>query len=762
MTLDRKLKISIIIIAILTLLSVIVFASSPNASSQHPDMSLKNKDVIFLKNAHFDTTIVPTSKVPSSISNTSTDITNDYYIVQFRGHIKEEMKQSVKNTGAMFFDYVPNNAFIVNMNSSVKSQVETMDIVQWVGPYQPAYKISHVFSASSISTATTTISDEDEDDDVSNIIVMLFDSKHNAQISSEIENLGGEIVDNAGEIMRVRIGTSMLSDIASMTGVSWIEKYVQPVIFNDVAADIINVPYVQNTHGLTGSGQIVAVADTGLDTGANDATMHDDIERRIVSLYDRVGDGAGDVKSGHGTHVAGSILGNGAMSGGAFKGVAPDAQLVFQAIGDINDGLWLPIDLALLFQQAYNKNAKIHSNSWGSSESNLYGNYTSESKYVDIFMWNNPDMLIVFAAGNDGYYGVNTVSSPSTSKNVLSVGASESSRMGGNVNLIASFSSRGLTDDGRIKPDLVAPGKWIISTRSSVAPSGGLWGDYDPYYRYSGGTSMATPITAGAAALVRQYYVDNESFSPSAALIKATLINGATNMSFSTNNQGWGRVDIERSIFPTLPRTMHYYDSISLTTSQSWDVSYSVSNSYEPLRITIVWTDYPSATFVGKTLVNDLDLSVTGPDGIYLGNGGDTVNNVEQVEVSSPSLGIYTIRVNGTNIPQGPQPFALVISGGFSNGFGYVNGTVKDSVSKTGIGGIIVDTGVGITNVTDVSGFYSLLLEEGFYDLTVTGDFEYYPNSSVNIEVLPDLSIVQDIELEGKPTGTISGIVIDA
>ncbi len=725
------------------LLLVSFFVNASNASEY---LETDQDNTILLKNAVFDPLKQPPASVNTGFATSQYSTgTDEYYILQFKGNVLEEWKQAVKNTGALFFDYVPNNAFIVRMNSSVKSQVEAMDIVQWVGTYQPAYKISPVFSASSIATTTTTTMTLD--DDISDIIVMLFDSKHNAQVTSEIENLGGEIVDNGGEIMRVRIGTSKLSNIAAMTGVSWIEKYVQPVIFNDVAADIINVSYVRNTHGLTGSGQIVAVADTGLDTGVNDSTMHDDIEGRILKIYDRVGDGADDVASGHGTHVAGSVLGNGAMSDGTFKGMAPDAQLVFQAIGNTTDALFLPNNLTELFQQAYDNGARIHTNSWGSA---VNGIYTAYSRDLDQFVWEHPDMLILMAAANegvdsnsDGVIDLDSMGSPATAKNCISVGASENYRpnilnnysifrysnysekypadpinsdtLADNIEGLAAFSSRGPTDDGRIKPDIVAPGTAIISTKSSVT-SETLWGPYatNANYVYSGGTSMSTPIVAGAAALVRQYYVQNEGvISPSAALIKSTIINGAYDMTpgqYGTDStqeiqthpdfaQGWGLMDIEKSLFPTSPRTMHYYDGISLTTSQSWNVNYSVSSSSEPLRVTIVWTDYPSAPFAGKTLVNDLDLSVTGPDGISLDNGGDTINNVEQVEIMSPAIGLYTITINGTNVPYGPQPFAIVVSGAFnppvaSDEFPTNNSYTNNSTTSVYVN--ITDSGSGL------------------------------------------------------------------
>ncbi|MBN2488428.1 MAG: PGF-pre-PGF domain-containing protein, partial [Methanosarcinaceae archaeon] len=206
-----------------------------------------------------------------------------------------------------------------------------------------------------------------------------------------------------------------------------------------------------------------------------------------------------------------------------------------------------------------------------------------------------------------------------------------------------------------------------------------LWGVYTNLnYVYSGGTSMSTPLVAGTAALVRQYYVQNESITPTSALLKATIINGAYNMTpgqYGTGStqemqtrpdyaQGWGRVDLENSLFPSSPRTMSYHDNITLTTSESWNYSYYVYNSSEPLRITLVWTDYPAAALAAVTLVNNLDLTVTGPGGTYYGNGAtDSINNVEEVELLSPTVGSYTVQVSGTNIPQGPQPFALVVSG---------------------------------------------------------------------------------------------------
>ncbi len=272
----------------------------------------------------------------------------------------------------------------------------------------------------------------------------------------------------------------------------------------------------------------------------------------------------------------------------------------------------------------------------------------------------------------------------------------------GNPQQMAAFSSRGPVDDGRIKPDLVAPGTWILSTYSDMFqrgydpgtnPMNNAWQNggwpypYSQQLKYIGGTSMSNPLVAGGAAVVREYYAETHSHLASAALVKATLINSAVDMLDENNDgandndipipnshEGWGLVNLVNA---TDGSAQFVDDESELATSGSMTFEYSIASEGQPFKVTLVWSDYPSTEAASINLVNNLDLVVTSPGGtIYRGNvfsggwsqaGGtaDTRNNVENVYVQTPETGIWTVEITGVNVPNGPQMFALVVDGSF-------------------------------------------------------------------------------------------------
>jgi serine protease AprX len=551
--------------------------------------------------------------------------------------------------------------------------------------------------------------------------------------------------------------------VAATQGVQAVLPFAFAELHNDRALTVMGVPTGHTFAGrtVTGRGQLVGIADSGLDSG-DPQHIHPDLQgrvRHLTSLPAKAAlapfltdppnsdDGPADEESGHGTHVAGSVLGDGAAAkaiGSAFvpAGAAPEAEVFFQAIGqhvnwktaaqliaegvDVDpadwpppaDGLYgLPDDLAELFTPAHAAGVRIHTNSWGAANSGIYN---ASSRAVDKFVWNNPDMLILFSAGNDGKdvngNGVvdpDSIGTPATAKNCLTVGASENDRPRGSVpppgrdinwsqtakfprltgaghvsddvNGMACFSSRGPTDDGRIKPDVVAPGTNVLSLRSSALPPGDepLWGslpaghELRELYCWSGGTSMSTPLVAGAAALVRER-LTADGGAPSAALLKAVLINGAATMSGQfageisagpNNVCGFGRVDVTAALAPAPDEQLRYDDSSEgVATGQMRRYTVPASEAGTPLKVTLVWTDPPSLEGIGS-LVNQLYLQVQAPDGTVL--DGDTTpfptatNNVQQVTVPTPVPGDYTVRVRGVSVPGSPsQPYAVVVSGG--------------------------------------------------------------------------------------------------
>ncbi len=664
-----------------------------------------------------------------------------HWIVQFVGPILPEWREAITATGATIADFIPEYAYLVEMTPQVAAEVAQLSYVNWVGLYRADYKLSPLLmgertpaTADELS-ARSVATDAFAPDAQGNLTIQAHRRSDTRKVRERVKRLGGTVVASADASLRVSLDPTQVEQLAAMPEVKWIEPYLPSELHNNIAVGIMDVRPVWDNHGLDGEGEIVSVADSGLDTGVNDATMHDDFEGRIVAIYDRVGDGANDVNSGHGTHVAGSVLGNGARSGGAIRGPAYAARLVFQAIERNSNGSLdgIPADLNQLFQQAYNDGARIHSNSWGNS---MFGQYTAETEDIDQFLWNHKDSIILYSASNSGRDGnsngvidADSLASQACAKNCITVGATENNRPHGstpppgydvpwatgswaakfpappistdhvsnNAEGIAAFSSRGPTDDGRIKPDIVAPGTNILSVRASTTtdPGWGLLPAADPnrpFYKFMGGTSMSTPLTAGTVALIRQYLRMVHLHTPSGALLKALLLHGAHPLAGQyvpseagtppNNDQGWGRVNLQNSIMPDYPVKLEFRDNAAdaVATGEQHNYTFQVVNTTVPLRATLVWTDAPATPAAGG-LVNRLRLSVIAPSGATT-QGNPATNNVQQVVINTPQVGTYTVRVTGVNVTTAAkQDFAVALTAGLS----FVDLYIRDNIDDNGI-----------------------------------------------------------------------------
>lgn len=498
-------------------------------------------------------------------------------------------------------------------------------------------------------------------------------------------------------------------------------------------------------HGLTGMGQIYATADTGLDSDHSQFRLSGNATAQTLSFatstaalsngllparvtnqgnkvltyyllgasgfIDRTENPHGgrtldpDRRSGtrflnavayddagagyHGTLTTSVAVGRnfGANGSGALPGIptrsrgdgiAPDASIVFQDVGH-PDGSLPGVDFVsqmLIHLQAYSTGARVHNNSYGPE---LPVAYDQDAADIDEAMWRLRDYTIFFSAGNDspGRFQVTSVA-----KNNIVVGATEGPTSLGRLEDVASYSNHGPTFDGRLKPDIVAPGSVIGATEDEEDDNDSSYGNAtsatakdaavnpdDPNNSSTiaesaaSGTSFASAAAAGAALLVRQYFTDGfypggarnsgSAFTPSNALVKAVLLNSGRNLTgrFTARNfpasasgslpnaaQGWGRIALDDALYfagdrrelriladiyngATAADASRPAPQPAITTGVMHTYQLTSVSNVEPLRITLAWSDPRAAVSSAIALVNDLDLEVTDPEGrVWRGN----------------------------------------------------------------------------------------------------------------------------------------------
>jgi len=601
------------------------------------------------------------------------------------------------------------------------------------------------------------------------------------EVARAVESLGGSTV-NVSSIglgsVTARVRRESLVELAATPGVLWIERDVPMHLQNDIARWTIQSTIESadeddaapiHAHGIHGEGQIVTIADNGIEithqmfahsvppgcpcgTPGCTCLLPGDTHRKIRAYYSftvpepemcptATSYSAALHDTGclnHGSFVAGVVAGDAWPFGtyeptlavtlagstaenGPHDGQAFGARIEVQGARPNNLECMFPplIDPSRFPAGTPGKNFSwIHTNSWSNSGPANYGDHSAQ---IDNFVHANPDMTVIFAAGNFGGptpLHTSTANSESVAKNVIGVGATENAHAqnGHDADDLWVSSSRGPSADGRIKPDVLAPtGVWSAEgcegTRNGplcLGPPLELPECEGDKYIHAYGTSFSAPAVAGAAALVRQYFMEGwypggvlgsgPELVPSAALIKATLINSAQEITgdnaydhgniYPNNDQGWGRILLD-AVLQFQDDTRHLVvhdertglDQGGLTTYSFYNSSASI-----PLKATLVWSDPPGSPTSPTSikLVNDLDLVVTAPDQqtVYVGNRftgynpghsqpyspsnlpePDNVNNVEGVLVLQPQIGTWTVSVKAQHVPMGSQSYALVLTG---------------------------------------------------------------------------------------------------
>lgn len=607
-----------------------------------------------------------------------------YYIIQFvKSPTRQEKARLKQAYDLKLTEYIPNFAYLEKVTPEKLAEISRDQLFRSSTLYHPAFKISPAIGSRTFRTP--------ERRAISGLLlraIMFPDT--DAQLAAEaLRSAGASDIKTfddrkRGGSLRVQFvvpSREAVPGIARIEGVRWIEEVTEIIEDNGNTAGTIQSGTAGTTPlwniGLHGEGQIIGIMDSApldinhcffMDQPNNAPGL---AHRKVLAIRNTSGSAAG----GHATFTSGNAAGDDINNPGTAnrRGGAWASRLVSGNTADLGS-----TTLLAEFEAASSVGATIHSNSWHDNTGNP-ATYNQNAADVDSFTWNNEDNLVLGSAGNTG----EEQGPPGTSKNAICVSASQADPNEMNI----GDGNAGPTADGRRKPDLVAPGCGVQSATVATACTTGP--------RSACATSYATPHTAAAGALARQYYTEgwyptgtrqsHQSFVPSGALIKATLVNSTLDMTGSAGypsmQEGWGIIRLNNVLFfPGSARNLRVWDTRNvdgLNTGESRVHNVQVANNAQPLRITLVWSDPPGDASAANPVVNDLNLVVTSPDGTQTfigndfnagvsaantGNAADALNNVEMVVINTPAAGNWTITVNGTavNVGNPGQGYALV------------------------------------------------------------------------------------------------------
>jgi uncharacterized repeat protein (TIGR01451 family) len=603
-----------------------------------------------------------------------------HVIVQFDELPDQARRAQLEGKGVRLLGYLPDNSYF----ASVPARVQGADLqaagMRWAGAIYGADKTSesirtHGFGAWALRAG-----------DRVDVRVSCFADADLGDVSAAIAALGGETLSTAEELHRITasIPTAVFDQVTGLDDVRWVEEVPPPPKrSNDgsrlnVQADVVQAaPY-----NLTGNGVALGIWD-----GGSVDQFHDDFAGRITI-------GQPSTVDDHATHVAGTMAGSGALSasrGGSpnqWRGMAPGARIIsYDFNGDVITEHNTPINTHGIV---------LSQNSWGFvidsfffDNCYLYGDYSSLAPDFDEIVTGvyGRGISVIFAAGNDrssgdcglnngppNYVNYRSLGPPATAKNIIAVGAINSDN-----STITEFSSWGPVDDGRVKPDLVAPG---CEANGEGFIKSALPGDSYGNSLFCG-TSMAAPAVSGVIALLTEDYRALYGTNPLPSTIKGLLLHTAEDMDDGTSwfNQGpdyasgYGRLQAQAAV-----------DHLRTSGFLIGAIGHGETNSYvfnlpagsTEVKLTLVWDDPAGQPNAAIALVNDLDLVVFDPNNarkypwtLNPANPGapavrtaeDHLNVVEQVYVDAAVVGGgWRVSVGGRNIPTGRQGYTLVYS----------------------------------------------------------------------------------------------------
>ncbi|MEE8576230.1 MAG: S8 family serine peptidase, partial [candidate division Zixibacteria bacterium] len=641
-------------IIISNLLALLVFTSSFASS----DYSIRMKTGSF--------TPVKSQATEAKIGSLS----GDHIIVQFDGPLTEADRQALASSGLHVQSYIPNHAYTARLDEKTDATSPVFDQVRWLDKIDPVNKISpDIFEYGIFDWARrgkglvqfAVVLHRDEDG-------LRWQQKLAYELNADI--IGHTKSTNAIDLI---IPEGAIYRLSEMDGVLWIEQATPyPIEDNNDCRLNLGVDALEIAPwNLDGYGVFLSEWD-----GGQVMLSHPDFGGRVQVMEM-------STETSHATHVAGTVLGSGALSGGTYRGMAPAARLL----------TWLWWSSGSEAENEYEmsisaRSVRIGTNSWSygvgdpateSSCEAIMGNYFSVCSNLDNIVRGSAGapVTIVWSAGNQRggaskYCGSlgwtnNTVPPPATSKNVITVGAVNS-----NNNSMTSFSSWGPLDDGRIKPDVVGPGCQTSSDYGVTSTN--LGGGYT----VKCGTSMSAPSVAGLIALIYQQF-DNmfPGDTVLSSTIKGILINSAEDFGRAGPDYEFGHGHVNGVAAVTkVGFGEASYASGGIATGEVDEFDLTVTGGTEKLKVTLVWDDPGGTASSSVDLINDLDLTLVDPfsgeefpfvvdpanPDLDATRGVDRRNNVETVEVEAPYPGLWIARVSGYNVPDGTQEYSIVFS----------------------------------------------------------------------------------------------------
>lgn len=486
-------------------------------------------------------------------------------------------------------------------------------------------------------------------------VSVLYASSVNENMLNEIvQQIGISIIHNDKKYhhFSAYANAKQLSDLVKYPFIYFITKYYpvkNPLIYDGsvmLGARQIQEPQPYG-YNLKGEGINVGIWDEGavgyhVDLPLNKNIVIDKQNNNLAYMY-------------HPTEVAGCIGGSGNLFH-TRKGIAPECNMYYW---DVLNDIVQEVETG---KSTYAIDISNHSYNFASTNCFQSGLYIPEAADLDKLVYDNPTLLPVVAVGNSASTNCAVASDTFNSvdigfqgcKNAITVGWLFSNEK------IVENSGRGPTEDGRIKPELVAKGFQV----GTLLPNNGLGAVY--------GSSYAAPQISGLAALLYQKYKQQFAVLPNASLIKAILFNTARDLGNSGPDYiyGFGKPDAYRAA-ESIKKNQFFEDNINQGTVKIH--SFSVSSNISQLKVTLSWTDKEGSPIASKSLVNNLDLKLVTPNGDTILpwklnpnipknsalRGIDNTNTNEQLTIDNPITGTYTIVVKGTSVPIGPQNYAV-------------------------------------------------------------------------------------------------------